>query len=228
MQSKKSHSQTVALIECSRLPLFEISTLEGVKAAFQDAFAISTEQKWRKKASPNFAPMSVRIGWCDDMLLLFAELTDTDIFTCAIANNQRLWELGDVLEVFLRSRTQESYVELQVAPNNKRLQLRYPNARAVTHARKLGATDHLLIRGKAFMSSTWVCAAEDKWYVFAKIPAKTVCEQAKLSSGVEWFFSFSRYDYTLTRKQPVISSTSPHTTPDFHRQAEWRIMRFTD
>jgi hypothetical protein len=210
------------------LPLFETSTLEGVQAAFQEAVAISAEQAWRKKAEPHFAPMLVRIGWRDDMLLLFAELTDADILTHATANNQRLWELGDAFEVFLRPRTQGSYVELQVAPNNKRLQLRYPNTRAVTHARKLGATDHLLIRGKAFVSSTWVCAAEKKWYVFVKVPAKTVCEQAKLSPGIEWLFSFSRYDYTRTRKRPVISSTSLHKKPDFHRQAEWRIMRFDD
>ncbi len=226
--TKKSRSQTRAVIKCHRLPLFETSTLEGVKAAFQDVAVISAQQKWRKRAEPDFAQMLVQIGWCDDMLLLFAELTDTDIFTHAKTNNQRLWELGDAFEVFLRPRNQESYVELQVAPNNKRLQLRYPNSRAVARARKLGTTDHLLIRRRAFVSSTWVCAAEKKWYVFAKIPANTVCEQARLSPGDEWFFSFSRYDYTHAREHPVISSTSPHKRPDFHRQTEWRVMRFED
>ena len=154
--TKKSRSQTRAVIKCHRLPLFETSTLEGVKAAFQDVAVISGQQKWRKRAEPDFAQMLVQIGWCDDMLLLFAELTDTDIFTHAKTNNQRLWELGDAFEVFLRPRNQESYVELQVAPNNKRLQLRYPNSRAVARARKLGTTDHLLIRRRAFVSSTWV------------------------------------------------------------------------
>jgi hypothetical protein len=161
-------------------------------------------------------------------LLVFAELTDTDIYTQATADNQRLWELGDVFEIFLRPRTQESYVELQVAPNNRRLQLRYPNAEAVAQARKLGSGDQFVIHGKSFLSSTWVCADDQKWFVYAKIPVKTVCENSRLSSGVEWLFSFGRYDCSRTRAVPVISSASLHTKADFHRQSEWGVMRFED
>jgi hypothetical protein len=228
LPKKKSCSQRQPVIKCHRLPLFETNTLDSVKAAFQHVVPISAQQKWRKKEEPHFSPMLIRTGWCDNILFLFAELTDTDIFTLATKNSQRFWELGDVFEVFLRPRIQKSYVELQVAPNNKRLQLRYQNARAVIHARKLGTSDHLLIHGRAFLSSTWICAAEQKWYVFVKIPAKTVCEQAILSPGVEWLFSFSRYDYTHDSKRPVISSTSPHKKPDFHRHTEWQVMRFVD
>ena len=171
--------------------------------------------------------MFIRIGWRDSALLVFAELIDGDIFTRARADNQRLWELGDVFEMFFRPTTQESYVELQVAPNNKRLQLRYPDARAVAQARKLGSADHLVIHERAFLSLTWVYADDQKWFVFAKIPVKTVCERASLPD-VEWLFSFSRYDYIRNGNAPVISSTSQHKIADFHRQVEWGVMRFED
>lgn len=214
--------------KCHKLPSFAANSLDSVKSAFRQAAPISAQQAWRKKPQPNLAPMFIRVGWRDSALLLFAELTDTDIFTHATADNQRLWELGDVFEIFLRPITQESYVELQVAPNNKRLQLRYPNTEAVAQARKLGTADHFVIHGKAFLSSTWVCADNQKWFVYAKIPVKTVCEKARLLSGVEWLFSFSRYDYTRNGIAPVISSASLHTKADFHRQTEWGVMRFED
>jgi hypothetical protein len=226
--SKKSFSKERSAIKCHRLSSFALNTLDGIKAAFNQVAPISAQQAWRKKLEPHFAPMFIRVGWHDTALLVFAELIDTYIFTRATADNQRLWELGDVFEIFLRPRAQESYVELQIAPNNKRLQLRYPDAQAVTLARKLGTADHLLIHGKAFLSSVWACADEHKWFVFAKIPAKTVCEKVKLLPDVEWLFSFSRYDHTHNGNAPVISSSSQHKRADFHRQVEWCVMRFED
>lgn len=216
------------LYKCHKLPSFAANSLDSVRSAFRHVTPISAQQAWRKKLQPNFAPMFIRVGWRDSALLLLAELTDTDIFTHATEDNQRLWELGDVFEIFLRPRTQKSYVELQVAPSNKRLQLRYPDAEALAQARKLGSSDRFVIHRKAFLSSTWVRADDQKWFVYAKIPVKTVCEKAKLLPGVEWLFSFSRYDYTRNSLAPVISSASLHTKADFHRQTEWGVMRFED
>ena len=224
--SKKSFSKGRPVINCHRLTSFAVNSLESIKTAFRQATPISAQQAWRKKRQPHFSPMFIRIGWRDSALLVFAELIDTDIFTHATADNQRLWELGDVFEIFLRSKAQESYVELQIAPNNKRLQLCYPNAQAVTNARMLGTADHLMIPGKAFLSSTWICADYHKWFVFAEIPVKTVCERTRSLPDVEWLFSFSRYDYTHNGNTPVISSTSLHKKADFHRQVEWGELRF--
>lgn len=62
---------------------------------------------------------------------------------------------------------------------------------------------------------------QQKWFVFAVIPALAICGKPELRAGVRWHFSFSRYDYTRGRGEPVISSTSPHPVGDFHRQQEW-------
>jgi hypothetical protein len=53
-----------------------------------------------------------------------------------------------------------------------------------------------------------------------------VCDRPGPLASAEWLFSFSRYDYTRGRGEPVISSTSPHAAPAFHRQQEWGRLRF--
>ena len=204
---------------------FNPNNLAEVRLAFGTATPVSSQQGWLAKPEPDFAPMLVRSGWQTGELFVFAELADADIFTRATAHHQRLWELGDVFEIFLRLAGQESYLELQVAPNNRRLQVRYPNPAAVARARKLGSAEEFIVRGKTFRSRVWLRAKESKWFVLAQIPARAAYGKAPLRPGLEWRFSFSRYDYTRGRMAPVISSTSPHPKADFHRQQEWGVLR---
>jgi len=207
------------------LRAFNPDILAEVRLAFEPATPVASQQGWLAKPEPDFAPMTVRCGWQPGELFVFAELTDADIFTRATAHHQRLWELGDTFEIFLRLAGQESYLELQVAPNNRRLQLRYPDPAAVERARALGSAKEFVIREKIFRSHTWLRSREAKWFVLAQIAARLVCGKTRLWTGLEWRFSFSRYDYTHGRMAPVISSTSPHVQADFHRQPEWGILR---
>ena len=192
------------------LRAFDLDDLVDVRRAFEPATPVLSQQGWRAKPEPDFAPMTVRCGWRPDELLVFAELTDTDIFTRATAHNQRLWELGDAFEIFLRLVGRESYVELQVAPNNSRLQLHYSNPAAVERARALASVKDFIMPAKTFRSHTWLLPGGAKWFVLAQIPASPVGGRLRLRPGMDWRFSFSRYDYTRGRVAPVISSTSPH------------------
>jgi len=213
-------------IICPELPAFETGDLDSVRESFQNAASCILHQGWLAKPETDFAPAIVRTGSRAGSLLVFAELTDVDIFTRATKPYERLWELGDTFEIFLRPVEQESYVEFHIAPNNLRLQLRFADADAVEIARKTGSLENALIRNDIFYSKTWVRPEIGRWFAFAEIPVKAVSENSKPLRGSEWFFSFSRYDYTCGRKGPVISSTSPHTKPDFHCQSEWGTMRF--
>ena len=213
-------------LECGPLPAFDESNLESVRHAFQSAAPCSMGQAWQAKASENFAPAMVRTGWRDGAVLIYAELTDTDIFTRADGLNQRTWELGDAFEMFLRPEGQEAYVELQVTPNNQRLQLRYANRASLDLARQSGSCEHALIPGAAFRSRTWIEESPSRWHVFAEVSALLVCGSGAVPTGGLWHFSFSRYDYTRGQDEPVISSTSPHAEANFHRQEEWGLMIF--
>jgi hypothetical protein len=204
---------------------FSADDLTSVCRAFERAPICELQQAWLPTPDPCFAPGTVRVGWRENTLFVYAELPDADVFTGASALNQRLWELGDAFEIFLKTESQESYVELQVAPTNHRLQLRYADRTALEDARRSGDLSGALIPGEAFHSRTWVQEAPSRWNVLAEIPASLVTgPNARLD--VRWQSSFGRYDYTRGHARPVISSTSPHSEADFHRQHEWGWLEF--
>ncbi|MGH7953093.1 MAG: hypothetical protein ACREFE_14420 [Limisphaerales bacterium] len=211
---------------CRELPSFEASNFDSVRAAFQNAETCVLRQAWLPKPEADFAPAIVRAGWRDHSLLLFAELTDADIFTRATDHHQRFWELGDTFEIFLRPVEQKSYVEFHVTPNNLRLQLRFADAGALEHSRKIDSFENVTVHDNLFHFKTWIQSNGGRWFAFAEIPAGSVGEKSKSLPGSKWLFSFSRYDYTRGRNEPVISSTSAHTKPDFHCQNEWGTLRF--
>ena len=200
--------------------------LRAVRRAFADLPGCALGQSWRTEAEADFAPATVWTGWRDETLLVFAELEDADIFSFATHPNQRLWELGDALEIFLRPAGQPAYSELQVAPNNQRLQLRYASADGVIQARKTNSLAHALVPDIAFTSQTWVLPGTRSWQALVEIPAASVQVRSGPLPGSQWHFSFCRYDYTRGRSEPVVSSTSALSQPDFHRQAEWGVMNF--
>lgn len=214
------------LLQCFRLPAFESGSLENVLQAFEHAAPCPLHQAWLAKEAEDFAPAFVRIGWRESSLLVFAELTDADIHSRATEHGQRLWELGDAFELFLKSDEQDSYVEFHISPNNLRLQLRFAGRDAVERIRSGASLDEVVMKGEAFDSRTWVQPDSKRWCVFAEIPASSVCDQTKPLAGRQWRFSFSRYDYTRGKSEPVISSTSPHPKADFHRTQEWGMIQF--
>jgi|ERR1017187_2170161 hypothetical protein len=213
-------------IRCELLPAFDRTDLESVRRAFQSATPCLLQQAWLDEEAPGFSPGVVRTGWRGSSLLVFAELMDTDIFNGATKLNQRTWELGDVFEMLLRSAEKESYVEFHVTPHNQRLQLRFADGRAAERARKMGSLEDVLVGGEAFHSVTWIEDRMCRWYVYAEIPAVAVCGSNESIENSQWRFSFGRYDCARGVKEPIISSTSPHAKPDFHRQHEWGVMTF--
>ena len=208
------------------LPPIATVDLRAVRLAFAGAPGCALRQSWRTELEADFAPGTVRVGWRDESLLVFAELEDADIITRATQPNERLWELGDVLEIFLRPDGQQAYSELQVAPNNQRLQLRYAGAEALASARNGNSLADALVPNLAFQSRTWVRPETRSWQALVEIPAASIRDDSGPLPGSQWRFSFCRYDYTRGRSEPVISSTSALSQPDFHRQAEWGALKF--
>lgn len=209
-------------IHCRRLSPFTPTDLQSVRHAFRDATPCSLGQAWLPELQPDFQPGVVRTGWRGSELLVFAELTDTDIFSRATALNQKIWELGDAFEIFLRPVGQTAYAEFHVTPNNQRLQLRILSEPAL----RAGAFESFLVPGEAICTHAWTLPDARLWCAYAEIPAAAVCDKPAPLPGQEWLFSFSRYDYIRGRAEPVLSSSSPHQTADFHRQQDWGRLAF--
>lgn len=223
-------TETVAartqMVVCPELAQFEANELAVARRGFIGASTFEFRQAWLPKAESRFAPGVVRVGWRADVLLVFAELTDADIVSDATTSGQRLWELGDTFEIFLQPHGSPSYVELHVAPGNQRLQMRYDNAAIAAHVRVNGGFASVLLPGDGFHSVTWVEPRAQRWFVYAEVPAVLVGCAAGSLAARQWRFSFGRYDYTRGHAEPVISSTSPHAEPDFHRRHEWNVLAF--
>ena len=196
--------------------------LDAVRSAFAEAPCFEYGQAWLSEQETGFRPGNVRIGWQQDDLLVLAELSDDDIYSNATGPNQWLWDLGDVFEIFLQGESGgDSYVELHVAPTNHTLQLGWPDAKALSLVRNQEASlESYIIPGQAFQSRVWTEARNDRWYVLATIPFALI----DATPGSRIAISLSRYDYTRGNPNPVISSTSPHALPCFHRQHEWRAL----
>lgn len=167
-------------------------------------------QAWLDTLENNFRPAEVKLGCREGTLLVLSTMLDQKIFTRAARDNERLWDLGDVFEIFLRDTTREEYLELHVSPNGHRLQLRFPSSETVKKLRgRLLKLEDLIVREPLFDFSTRTTS--DGWEVFAEIP----------TTGTNLLASFSRYDYSGAETPPVLSSTSAHAKADYHRQEEW-------
>jgi hypothetical protein len=211
---------------CRELPALPPSELAAVQHAFSSSAPCSLGQHWLPANEADFQPGVVRTGWHGNELLVFAELTDLDIFSTATGLNQKTWELGDAFEMFFRPVDQLAYAEFHVTPNNQRLQLRIPDEPTLRAAQKSGLVAPFLLPGEVIRSNVWIDSTAHRWSVYARIPAGAVRGKPLPLPGQQWKFSFSRYDYTRGRSEPVYSSTSPHTVLDFHQQLAWGTLQF--
>jgi len=213
-------------IWCPELPAFNEADLAAVQHAFRAVKPCQLLQAWQPEVSAGFAPASVQVGRRAGWLLVFATLTDQDIFSHATEINQRMWELGDAFEIFLRPADQTAYFQLDLTPNNQRMQLQITSAEALRRAQTANEFAELVLPGAVVRSAVWVTPEKDKWFVYAAISAEATFGRGSLSPERQWHFSFSRYDHTRGQLEPVISSTSPHARADFHRQQEWGVIHF--
>lgn len=210
----------MSIVLCPRVSVeIASASLPEAREAFADAQPLSMSQAWRESPEPGFRPATVRVGWQHERLLIFAQLTDDDIWTAATGHGQRFWELGDTFEIFLAAAGVTQYIECHVTPLNQRLQLRFP----LDGPAALGPDPFVnaLVPGDDFDSRVWLADDGRGWIALAAIPGTFAGLPQGPLAGSTWRYSFSRYDASSGTATPVISSTSPHPVPSFHRQQEW-------
>jgi len=129
----------------------------------------------------------------------------------ATAHGLRLWELGDVAELFVQKVGEESYREYQVSPNGFTLALHYPDLTGVAAVRSGSRTMEDFFTGEIpFVEST---TTPEQWSVSVEIPLPA-------STGERFRVSCCRYAYP-NKGSAIISSTSLHPVRDFHRPQDW-------
>jgi hypothetical protein len=215
-------------LQCLRLANFDISNWNTIKEAFADALPCDLLQAWREIPEAEFQPAQARAGWRDGALWVYAELSDRDIFNDAAYFNDRTYELGDLFEILIRPEGQDDYFEFHITPENQQLQLHWPDADAIWKFDERHESLKPYFVPKVLLASqTEVQHQNHFWRVLAKIPS-SVALSKNIQAGDVWTFSFSRYDSTRGKSEPVLSSCSPHAQPRFHRQHEWGKLYFAE
>lgn len=215
-------------LNCRPLASFDESDWTTVEKAFANADSCELVQAWRDSPELEFQPARVRVGWRDEALWVYAELSDRDIFNDATHLNDRTYELGDLFEILVRPIGQDDYFEFHVTPENHQLQLHWPDVDAVwKFDDRHESLNPYFVPKVLLVSQTQVQCQNYFWRVLAKVPA-SIAGSKSIQTGDFWAFSFSRYDCTRSKSEPVLSSCSPHTQPRFHRQQEWGRLHFID
>ena len=191
---------------------------ETAKPNASEGTIFSLRQPWLNKAEEDFRTARVWVGWTADALHVRAILTDDELTIKATADNQRMWELGDVFEMFVMVEGRRDYVELHVTPNNMRLHVRLPGVgeRARSVDEPLSFED-MVVTPVGFESS--VTREENGWSVSAKIPA-AVLGLDRLKPDTRLRVAFARND-AASGREPVLSTTASHPVISFHRPDEW-------
>lgn len=202
----------------SQIEASEILSIPQNRQASSSPAMLHLRQPWNSETDDNFRPGHIQLSWSPSALHIHAVLIDDSIFTQATADTQKMWELGDVFEIFLQVEGREDYAELHITPNNKRLQIHKPNA----EGKPSPEADPLPIE-KMFVSSIGFTSKVERisngWKVIATVP-HSVLGVDSFTSGTKLLVSFCRYDAAID-SEPTLSTTASHTFIDFHQPDDW-------
>ncbi len=199
---------------------------QGHFAAFGKPWVLG--QGWRSEPESGLQRGTVSLGWDRCALWVVAELPDAAVFSHSEADNQKLWELGDVCEIFLQRRRQVEYLELHVSPNGHQAHWRWTEERFAKVREGHLPLAECLADARAFTAEVRDLTGEAGWGVRVRIPAGVFAPGLFWQPGEELWVSCSRYDADAQGRNAILSSTSPHRKPSFHRRDEWRMVRLVE
>ena len=115
-------------LRCAKVSAGVESSWSELDTVFEGCETVELGQAWLDKPQPEFRPATVRAGWNEDALIVYAILEDDHIFNPVTEHNEPAFTKGDVFEIFLRPDGQDAYFEFHVNPQNQLFQLRIPSA----------------------------------------------------------------------------------------------------
>ncbi|HMP71647.1 MAG TPA: hypothetical protein PKE55_00120 [Kiritimatiellia bacterium] len=189
-------------------------------ASLTTGLTLDLLQSWLPHPDPRFQPGTVRLGRCQNRLLILATLRDLDIHTDMERHNQPAWLLGDTFEIFLKPQSTDPYLEFHVTPRNFTLNYRFPHPAPTSQERGKPVT---LPPGQ-FAHDVDLQPQSNQWHAWADIPLDLLALPPATSSPLLLQANFARYDATRGHPPPILSATAPLTHPDFHHVPAWHIL----
>ena len=220
-----SRPQPVLSVPCPRIDYHNWRTWSDVGDALGSLVPMHFGQAWLPADEADLQPGAVALAHHESDLIVYAELSDTDIFNPVREHGAHAYAHGDVFEIFLRADGAPNYFEHHITPDNITLQLSFPTPTAFAE-NCTGDSAWSLPFATAIPvpSPVLVQPGLNLWRVLAIVPlARIASMQAPLPR--DWRFSFCRYDHTHGRAKPVLSSTTPYRFANFHHQDMWGRLR---
>ena len=166
---------------------------------------------------------SALVGAAEEGLSFYTCFTDSDIFSTATADNQRMWTLGDVAEFFVKPGAERSdYWEIHVTPNGHLMDLHIPDRERFSGGEV--SWEEVIAPDSGTLRRVW--RLEDRWAVEVRIPWKAFGLDSAPGPGTEWSFAVCRYNYNGGLEDPEHSSTAHLTTLGFHQWEDFTRLVF--
>ena len=196
---------------------------DGHPAKYRACPTLTLRQFWRGGDAFPQETAHAFVGAADEGLSFYVSLHDSDIFSTATADDQKMWTLGDVAEFFVKPGTDRSdYWEIHITPNDFIMDIHIPDRQQFTGG---AVTWDEVIAPKSHTSKR-VQVAQGRWTVEICIPWQAFGLQAPPPTGTSWQFAVCRYNYNRGLDDPEHSSTAHFTEPGFHRYEEFTDLVF--
>jgi hypothetical protein len=166
------------------------------------------------------------VGCAPEGLWFYACLQDSDIFSQATADDQRMWTLGDVVEFFVKpGRECRDYREIHLTPNGYSMDLYIAARSAFLQGGPAAFAAALSHRsGSRFKVATF--PDQRKWAAEICIPWRAFKVEGAPPAGSIWQFAVCRYNCNGGLANPELSSVAPYTVKSFHRHEEFLDLVF--
>lgn len=221
---KPTHPETTNLmttIPCTVLP--DDTTNLPLPQKYAACPPQSLRRSWEGPDALPTEPGVARIGASSQGLCVYVEYEDSDIFSEAKADQQKMWTLGDVAEVFVKpGLDRPDYWEIHVTPNGFMMDIRIPD-RGRFQAGEV-TWDQVIAADSGVIHQSVV--EEGRWSAEFVIPWSAFEVEAAPSPGTIWQVAVCRYNCNGGLENPELSSTAPLTKPGFHRFEEFSDLVF--
>lgn len=191
-------------------PTFEAARYPAFGPTYPFAFSSDREGEPQEGAT-------VRFGWDDSGLYIFAELVDSSLIALNREDEQLHFETGDVFELFLKPLNDTYYWEMYAIPSGNKTTLFFPRDRS-------GMELDNFLRGHDFHGlEVSVEETSTGWNAQLFIPKEQLTALgATWGSGAKWTVFCGRYNYASEElvdpefsMAPALSKTNYHLTDEY-------------
>jgi hypothetical protein len=212
----------------------QCKTVSGAMGDFggaqPDKYAGCTPLQFRQGwVGPLAAPQEggvAYVGRALEGLCFYTCLQDSDIFSRATADDQKMWTLGDVVEFFVKpGRERSDYWEIHLTPNGHIMDLYIEERGAFLQGGAAAFARALSHRSQSKFEVT-TFPDQRKWAAQICIPWKAFGAQGAPPAASTWQFAVCRYNCSGGLENPELSSVAPFTIKSFHRYEEFLDLVF--